>query len=88
MSLHLNQQCQRADTLPRPVRVVPGIGYTDQEEARNERETSVGGRVRLLEGHIWVTLLRVNGFLQFCCSGRFSSAELLAPQVQHPRRSV
>src|SRR3954470_16435475 len=37
MSLHLNQQCQRADAHPPPVRLVPGIGYTDQEEARNER---------------------------------------------------
>jgi len=26
--------------------MVPGIGCTDQEEARNERETSLQGRVR------------------------------------------
>src|ERR1043165_5812219 len=60
MSLHLNQQCQRADAHPPPVRLVPGIGYTDQEEARNERETSLRGRVRLLEGHICVALRPVN----------------------------
>jgi hypothetical protein len=29
MSLHLNRQCQRADTHPPPVRFVPGIGCTD-----------------------------------------------------------
>ena len=46
MSLHLNQQCQRADALRPPVRLVPGIGCTDQEEARNERETLIEGRVR------------------------------------------
>src|SRR3954468_20760973 len=46
MSPHHTQQCQRADVLPPPVRFVPGIGCTDQEEARNERETSTGSRVR------------------------------------------
>jgi len=40
--------------------LVPGIGYTDQEEARNERETSMGGRVRLLKAHIWATSRCVN----------------------------
>ena len=60
MSLHLNQQCQRADALPLPVRFVPGIGYADQEEARNERETFMEGRVRLLEGHIWAPFRAVN----------------------------
>src|SRR5258708_21922958 len=29
MSLHLNQQCQRADAHPLPVRLVPGIGCSD-----------------------------------------------------------
>ena len=49
MSLHLNRQCQRADALPPPVRLVPGIGCTDQEEARNERRPLEGGRVRRCE---------------------------------------
>ena len=48
MSLHLNRQCQRADALPPPVRLVPGIGCTDQEEARNGGE-SRRDRRRLLE---------------------------------------
>jgi len=30
--------------------LVPGIGCTDQEEARNERETFVEGRVRCWRG--------------------------------------
>ena len=53
MSLHLNQQCQRADALPPPVRMVPGIGCTDQEETRNERRP-LRGRVRCWRRHIWV----------------------------------
>jgi len=45
------------------------------EEARNERETFVEGRVRLLEAHIWVSPRRVNRLfapmLQFAdCAAR------------------
>jgi len=69
MSLHLNRQCQRADALPPPVRFVPGIGCTDQEEARNERETLKEGRVRLLEGaYMCGPPPRQPAFLQFDCS--------------------
>ena len=42
MSLHLNRQCQRADAHPPPVRLVPGIGCTDQEEARKRRRPRLG----------------------------------------------
>ncbi len=70
-----NQQCQRADVLPAPVRIVPGIGYTDQEEARNERRPFVEGRVRRCEGHICATLRCVNVFLQFCCSAAFEASK-------------
>jgi hypothetical protein len=76
MSLHLNRQCQRADAHPPPVRLVPGIGYTDQEEARNERETPKGGRVRLLEAHIWMSPSRVNRlFATFVAACRRRRAE-------------
>ena len=59
MSLHLNRQCQRADAHPPPVRLVPGIGCTDQEEARTNTKPQ-GGRVRLLRAHIWVAPRCVN----------------------------
>ena len=76
MSLHLNRQCQRADAHPPPVRLVPGIGYTDQEEARNERETPRGGRVRLLEAHICVTPRCVNRlFADLAASRRWRRPE-------------
>src|SRR6476661_3765946 len=69
MSLHLNQQCQRADALPLPVRLVPGIGCTDQEEARNERRPLEGGRVRRCEApYMGEAPSRQPGFLQLCCS--------------------
>src|SRR3982751_4993319 len=75
MSLHLNRQCQRADALPPPVRFVPGIGCTDQEEARNERRPVSRPRP-LLEGHICVTLTCVNRlFAVFIAVRRSRSSE-------------
>ena len=69
MSLHLNRQCQRADALPPPVRLVPGIGCTDQEEARNERRPLEGGRVRRCEApYMGEPRSRQPGILQLCCS--------------------
>src|SRR5690348_7890481 len=62
MSLHLNQQCQRADASPPPVRLVPGIGCTDQEEARNAGRPKTGPPP-VLEAHICAVPKCVNGFL-------------------------
>src|SRR5436305_12144928 len=81
MSLHLNRQCQRADALPPPVRLVPGIGCTDQEEARNERETSQGSRVRCCGAPYMCGLhSRQPGFLQLCCSPTLVSSETARPR--------
>ena len=62
---------RRASSLP--VRVVPGIGCTDQEEARNERETLVEGRVRCCGApYMGGAQSRQPGILQLCCI-RFSA---------------
>ena len=69
MSLHLNRQCQRADALPPPVRLVPGIGlYRPRRGAKRTRDL-LRGRVRLLEAAYMCGLpMRQPAFLQNCCN--------------------
>jgi len=55
--------------------MVPGIGCTDQEEARNERETSLQGRVRCWRAIYGWLLQPSTGFLQFDCSSPNHAAQ-------------
>ena len=62
MSLHLNRQCQRADALSPPVRLVPGVGRPTKRGAKRRRsEVAAAAAVR---GHIWEGPSIVNGFFQ------------------------
>jgi hypothetical protein len=68
-----------------PGSIVPGIGCTDQEEARNERRPFNQGRVRRCEGHICVDPEAVN---RVFCTYFATGLRLARETVRFPRLSV
>ena len=59
---------------------VPGIGYTDQEEARSGRRPRWDRR-RRWKRHICMGPPGVNGFLQICCLGRLAWSRRCRPPL-------
>jgi hypothetical protein len=74
MSLHLNQQCQRADALPPPVRLVPGIGYADERRRETNADLSKKAASAAVRRHICVGPNAVNRVFCIYVATRLSPA--------------
>ena len=79
MSLHLNRQCQRADASLPPVRLVPGIGCTDQEEARNGGRPKKDRTAAAGVPYMGRSPVRQPALLQFLCSWSLARLGMPSP---------